>query len=63
MKHCQCKKLKEEVKRATAIIYSDHYKAYYIQDVEGGACSHEHDIDNIKIDYCPWCGKKLRGYK
>ncbi len=59
MEYCRCKKFKEEVKRATAIIYNEHYKAYYIQDVERGACPHEYKIGNIKIDRCPWCGKKL----
>ena len=69
MEYCKCEKFKEEVKLGIAIIYSGRYKSYYIQDIETDGrsyqrqgCKHgclDYNINNIRINFCPWCGGKL----
>jgi len=56
-----CDKFKEELRTETAIIYSAHYRSFYIHYVELASCSYgSHQvIGDIKIDYCPFCGAKL----
>ena len=49
-----------EAELGLSITYSNHYKSYYIQDVETGRCMNEYKIGNIRIEFCPWCGKKLK---
>lgn len=57
-----CKELKKELEYETAIIYSAHYRGFYIHSVELVPCSHgaHQEIGDLRIEYCPFCGKKLK---
>jgi len=56
---CKCKRFKKEAKLGLSITYNSHYRSYYIYDVETDICD-QHKISNIRINFCPWCGKKLK---
>lgn len=60
MKYC-CKEFKEEIEMELAITFNPDYKTFYIRYPYSTSCSHGSHltIQHIKINNCPWCGKKL----
>lgn len=43
------------------IVYADENSLTFTSDIGGTSC--DHFAENIKINFCPMCGRKLEAFK